>query len=344
MKASFKFLVAPVILCVVGIPLPRCFAFPIEPVSLRQMIRSSDLVVVARVEPGPRPKTDSDEITGFSFRDVSPARLRASTVLKGSAPDGLIEVHFNPNMICPSPPRFPEGTNVLAFLCRSPEGKGYSTVALSYGAKTVSEAEARAYSERITAWLDLERQYHNDIPTNAVVEWLVKCVETPVTKWEGAFELADRRPYLGSHTVSSPFAPHLSEQQRLRISNVVFSAEYITSGDLALLQIFKVKAKSPVIHHLLDCLRRASKPIPPIDTPYTDHDGLPEPWIIFDAMGLLAELLYDADAQAFVSKLKRTDFFSSTNRIKQLATFLPLVDAAAAKKGLEKASGGLNGD
>jgi hypothetical protein len=89
---------------------------------------------------------------------------------------------------------------------------------------------------------------------------------------------------------------------------------------------------------VLGCLRRASKPIAPVDTPYPDFDGLPEPWNTFDAMWLLAEQLDDPDAREFVSKFKRTDFFSSKNRTVQLAGFLPLVEAAAVKRGFLTAS------
>jgi hypothetical protein len=55
-------------------------------------------------------------------------------------------------------------------------------------------------------------------------------------------------------------------------------------------------------------------------------------------MRLLADLLDDADAQLFVGRLKRTDFFFSGNRVKQLTAFLPLVESAAARKGYENTS------
>lgn len=311
---------------------------PIEPVSLRQLILSSDLIVVARVEPASAQKKDPNRITILSGFGESPARLRPSTILKGVAPQGFIEVHFNPNMVCPSPPRFPEGSNVLAFLHRSKDTKGYSTIGLSYGAITVSKDEIKMYSERITAWLALERQHPRGIPTNAIVEWLVKCVETPATRAEGAMELGDRQPFLGTNMLRSPFASHLTAQQWLRLSNVVFRSDYIVSGDLSLLRMFARKSKPAVVRHLLGGLRKASKPIPPIDQPYRDHDGLPEPWNTFDGMWLLAEQLDDSGARAFVGNLKRTDFFSTSNRVLQLASFLPIVEAAATKKGFVKPS------
>jgi len=295
----------------------------------------SELFVLAKVEPAPPlPKADPNVINvRFSLFGESPARLRPISVLLGTPPDGLIEVHFDPNIICPSPPRFPERTNVLAFLRKSRNGKGYETVALSYGAKTVSDEEATAYSQRITEWLDLERRHPNGIPTNAVVEWLVKCVEMRATESEGAHELVDQRPLLGTNILRSPFAPHLNTQQLLRLSNVVFRSEYITSGGLALLGLFEDKSRKQVVLHVFGCLTRASTPIPPIGTPYKDCDGLPEPWNTFDAMWLLADLLDNPDVQAFVKRFNRTDFFSWENRVKQLKSFLPIVEAAAIKKG-----------
>ena len=316
----------------------RCVAFPIQPVSLRELILRSDLIVLAVVEPiPPPPKADPNVVRLRFLTDrESPARLRPTSVLKGTAPDGLIEVHFNPNIICPSPPSFREGKKVLAFLRRASDGKGYETVGLSYGAKDVSEAEARVYSGRISDWLTLDRQHARKIPTNAIVEWLVKCVEHPLTKWEGAYELSERRPLLGTNIVRSPFAQFITPNQMLRLSNVVFSSEYITSGDFSLLEIFRSKARSRVVQQLVGCLQRASAPVPPVDTPYAGQDGLPEPWNTFDAMWLVAELVDDPASRTFVSDLKRTDFFSFQNRVSQLKNFLPGVEAAGRRKGYLK--------
>jgi hypothetical protein len=316
----------------------RCLAYPIEPVGLRELVLRSDLIVLAVVEPVPPPPKSDPNVIRLRFLNdrESPARLRATSVLKGAAPNGLIEVHFEANMICPSPPRFPEGKKVLAFLRGAADGKGYNTVGLSYGAKEVSEAEATAYSERISDWLTLDRQHASKIPTNAVVEWLVKCAENPLTKWEGTHELSNRRLLLGTNTVHSPFAPFVTPNQTLRLSNVVFSSEYITSGDFSLLEMFRSKARSRVVQHLVGCLQRASSPVPPVDTPYAGQDGLPEPWNTFDAMWLVAELLEDPASRTFVGNLKRTDFFSSQNRVNQLKNFLPGIEAAARSKGYLK--------
>lgn len=322
------------------LPSIRCAAFPIEPVSLLGLLRESELVVLARVEPPPlRPQADPNKsIVGFSLRGESPARLRPISIFIGTAPKGLIEVHFNPNMVCPSPPRFEHGEEVLAFLRRARDGNGYTTVALDYGAKHLSEAKTRAYTERIAEWSELTRVYQAAIPTNAVVEWLVKCVENPATMHEGATDLVNRRPFFGTNLIRSAYAPHLSAQQRLRISNVVFRAEYTTSGVLTLYDLFKDNRRDLVVRHALGCLRRASKPIPPVDTPYKDSDALPEPWTTFDAMWLVADLVNSPAAQAFVNRFNRTEFFSWQNRVTQLKEFLPLVESVAVRKGYLKAS------
>jgi len=318
----------------------QCLAFPIEPVSLLGLLRQSELVVLARVEPPlPRPKADPNRmIEILSLGGESSARLRPISVLVGTAPKELIEVHFNPNIICPAPPRFEEGKPVLAFLRRARDGNGYMTVALSYGAKTLSETQSKAYLDRIADWTLLKRQHPTRVPTNAVVEWLVRCVENPATLHEGAADLVDRRALLGTNLIRSGYASHLTQQQILRISNVVFRAEYITSGVLTLYDLFKDKRKAHVVRHALGCLRRASKPVPPLDVPYKDSDACPEPWNTFSAMRLLADLVDDSAAQSFVKRFNPTDFFSWQNRVTQLKDFLPLVEGAAVKKGYLKAS------
>jgi hypothetical protein len=272
-----------------------------------------------------------------SFSDgESPARIRPISVLVGTAPKELIEVHFNPNIICPAPPRFEEGKQVLAFLRRARDGNGYATVARHYGAKTLSEAETRAYLDRIADWTSLNQQHPAGVPTNAIVEWLVGCVENPATLHEGAEDLVDRWPLLGTNLIRNAYARHLTPQQFLRISNVVFRAEYATSGVLTLYDLFKDERKAHVIRHALGCLRRASKLFPPLDNA---GDAVPEPWNTLDVMSLLADLVGDPAAQAFVKRCQIARIsFRARAASQQLKEFLPLIETAAVKKGYLKAS------
>lgn len=88
-------------------------AFPIELVTLRTLIEKSELIIFAKVEPPPNRKLPEDEWV-LSLNRESPARLTPLALLKGTSPTGLVYVYFNPRIVCPSPPRFPANSSVLA--------------------------------------------------------------------------------------------------------------------------------------------------------------------------------------------------------------------------------------
>jgi hypothetical protein len=63
-----------------------------------------------------------------------------------------------------------------------------------YGVKKLSAADLAVYVARIK---ELREMKQTDVDSPEIAEWLVRCVEEPATRWEGAVELAgsaDDRP------------------------------------------------------------------------------------------------------------------------------------------------------
>src|SRR4029079_11712316 len=120
-----------------------------------------------------------------SFFEESPARLRVLCVVKGTPPAGLIKVYFNPNMVCPSPPHFPPGSNVLAFLYQDAESGELHTVGLDYGAMILSNDKAQAYIACVQEYLASTQGTVGKAKNLRITEWLVKCIEDPITRWDG---------------------------------------------------------------------------------------------------------------------------------------------------------------
>jgi hypothetical protein len=309
----------------------HCPAFPIQPVTLRQLIENSDLIVFAKVEAAPAKPDKKDVILVWRHRQ-SPARLRPISVLKGTAPTGLIEVHFDPNLVCPSPPSFPEGSNVMAFLQRNVGSNGFHTVSLSYGAVSVSPEEARAYTSHIEDYLSITREADGEGKSRHVTEWLVKCVEDPVTRWEGAADLCGRQ-WLSTQRRKSEFADYLTGPQIARLSNVLFNAKFVGSGELALMDIFKTTAKPQLVKFVIRYLRTAAQPAPRGNKVGPDRDDFAEPWNVYDVMVLAAELVDSEQARAIVKESVRTDFFEASERMSRVRKFLPVLEQAASKAG-----------
>jgi hypothetical protein len=313
---------------------PNASAFPIEPVFLRSLIEESDLIVFAKVEPPAKPKDDFR----VSLLGESPARLRSLEVIKGTAPSGMIEVHFNPHMVCPSPPRFPADTNVLAFLVPDPRSGGFRTVALDYGAKLLKPDEAAAYMRHIREYLAFAGEKDAETKILKTTEWLVQCVEDPHTRHEGAADLVDRRSYL-NRPLTNHFGQYLTASQLARLSNVVFNAEFLGFGERLLIPLFKESAKTQLIQIQLSYVRKAAVMHPPIIRdasafPRPDDDSFPDGWCVFRAMESLAELLDCPEAKAMLNRNDFVSFGNALPRITAVSKFMPVIEKAAREKGI----------
>jgi hypothetical protein len=307
------------LLCGAGVAvraIPAC-GFPIEPVSLRKLVIESDLVAVARVVPKP------EDRFFMRFDRSSPARLRLSSVLKGESNTDVIDVHFDAGLVCPAPPDFPFGTNMLVYLKKT--GKGYEPVALSYGVKVASDEAIGIYSQRIRELVEIQKITNTTTKRRQMVEWLVDCAEHPVTRWEGAFELADRITLLPNATNASPFVQYLTASHLARLSNAVFKTELVGSGDLELCSVFEKQARGRVIQYLTDYLHKVKHPLHPINDA-TKYDALAQPYMVYFVMYRLADLLNDPAAKEFVKGRTPTWFDGYVERTNSIRLFLPLIE------------------
>jgi hypothetical protein len=209
-------------------------AYPIPPQPLRRLCMESQFIVVATVEGSASPNRAESVSEGK-------ARLRISSVLKGSIDKRVIEVAYSPNMVCPAPPSYPRGSTVIAFLDRSRGEKFFTTHGLSYGSKVLSESELVIYVERISEILEILS--HGDSPEKEkqTTEWLVRCAEEPATRWEGAYELSPGGSLMSFYEKEEPhdFAAMITEEQKSRLSSALFRSTTISSEDFCLINLLK---------------------------------------------------------------------------------------------------------
>lgn len=159
-------------------------AFPIDPQTLLTLTGGSELIVSARVERITLIKREDGFNTGI-------ARLNILSVVKGQEGILSVDVYYEPDMVCPGPPHYEEGATVLAFLTRGKRTPDYVTVGLSYGAKSLNNRAIEVYTARIRELIEIERQTDPNTRQEQLVEWLVRCAEEPITRWEGAYDLLD---------------------------------------------------------------------------------------------------------------------------------------------------------
>lgn len=162
------------------------YAFPIPPVPLWSLVEQSDTIVLAKVMEVREPRWGAKNDRPALYV----ATLRVLETWKGPAA-GEIEVKV-PSLICPAPPRYVEGEDVVAFLAGEDQGWG-TTVGLSYGTLyPEGREELGDFQEMVRRAVTLQagRRVSEADRTN----WLVNAAIRPGTRWHGLYELAPGHP------------------------------------------------------------------------------------------------------------------------------------------------------
>ena len=225
--------------------------YPIDPRPLRKLIAESEYIVIGHVIGIEKLKKADD-----AFDANTVARIRIHEVLKGTIRDAVVDVSYHPNYICPAPPHFEPNTDVVIFLNKR---KGTWRVhALSYGVKTLSAAGVAAYRSRIIEMkeiLTIQDSYAQFFET---VEWLVKCVEHPETRWEGTYELSPQSDFMSYYARSEfkPFQSMLSADQRERLKTALFNTAEAGYANLGLIDLVYRGNEKEVHAFVVELLKR----------------------------------------------------------------------------------------
>lgn len=245
----------------------RVSGYPISPQTLRKLVERSSFIVIARIDNPYANDTIYDgtimeSVIGFSGGGDGVADLSVIEVLKGN-PDSLkhLQVGYQPGMICPEPPHYPDKETVIAFLRRCDTCTLFETVALSYGTKVMkSEAELNAYVHAIDDYLEILKIRNRHKRKRATIEWLVKCAENKYTRWEGAYELSRKKDFMSYYDRSKDERLYrkLTKSQKRRLEAAFFAADTIGVIDLMLIGFVSQSNSGKLKQYLLNNLPFAS--------------------------------------------------------------------------------------
>ena len=189
------------LLAVVALAPPFADAYPISPVTLWELVERSEIIVLAEV------KSVSSLETKTTDWNSAVAKLQVLETWKGRA-TGTLEVPYPANLICPAPPVYDPGHQVIAFLVRE---KGMlSTVGLSYGTRYPETAEdALAYRTAVAQALEILQAHRDGQVEGAARRAWHNPASWPTTPRDGtAFTRWRRRPMSGTHaTIGVSFRP-----------------------------------------------------------------------------------------------------------------------------------------
>ena len=281
-----------------GAPGPGALAYPISPVTLWGLTEEADLVVLADITN----VTPAAETRGTPMRDApsssrlggsgSVARLLVREVWKGEAA-GAITVDFDPNYICPAPPRYVAGKTVIAFL--TDEDGHWRTVALSYGTRYPEAGEIGTYRDLVRSARDLmsrtpmAKADGASVPKADRLDWLVRAASFRATRWDGLYDLMPQGDSLHSFydqdVGDRPGSAGLTDAQYQRLARG-FSEQ--PSTDRTLVMILSLFEGRP--SHVLDRAAMAS-----LESVLLAD---PPPWWIDEALKLLLRRLGDPAPEA----------------------------------------------
>lgn len=227
-------------------------AYPISPRPLRQLIQESEYIVIGHVTGITEMKRKKNDFEGSTV-----AHIQVRQLLKGEKVDEMIEVVFNPYIICPQPARYKENTDVVIFLDKGENGR-YYTHALAYGARKVTMIEADIYRMRIQEMQQILTITDKDQQFKETVEWLVKCAEHPETRWDGVYELSPESHFMSYYSDSqpAPFKYMLSAEQKERLKNALLTSPEATYTDFGLVDLVYPQNEEVIYQFLLARLKK----------------------------------------------------------------------------------------
>lgn len=292
-------------------------SYPISPRPLRKLVMESDAIIVGDVIKVYKnePKIESKKRRKKSnySSSYSIARIVIRETLQGQVNNDTIEITFEPNMICPAPPMYFENSKVLVFLDNK-NGK-YDTHALSYGSKTLDTIGIKVYKDRIQEIQSIIKIEDSAVKQNHTIEWLVKCAENPITRWEGVFELSPESNFMSmySQEPNQVLKDHLNADQKARLKKALELSYETSYYDFGLSDLIYLDNQEEINSILLEKLKKL------------DSKSY---WFASDFMVRLKHLKDNAEMESLLKKQSEIEYSynNESERKKIIDEFVALIE------------------
>jgi len=235
-------------------------AFPLFAAAhpLRRLYRKADLVVVGK--PGETVTVAKDDLDR-TYRTT----LAVTQVAKGKAADPReIAIQTHKLGYCgvgpgANPSAYPKGKTLLTFLRWDPAAKAYSPVANPYASLVLDDPTLAACLKQLQELDAILEEKPGDPPGAATVDWVVRCIENPLTRAEGVKELAvgEQAPFIeGEPRKDWVPVEALTEPQRKRIVDALVSPHVLQEADCSLFYLVWSSPDPRINPYVIGELRR----------------------------------------------------------------------------------------
>ncbi|MET0393155.1 MAG: hypothetical protein ABW019_08425, partial [Chitinophagaceae bacterium] len=235
-------------------------AYPITPRPLRKMIMESQYIIRGTVlETGSLPA----EKTHSSSWNSDYAVILVREAWQGRPLPDTITVYYTARLICPAPPVYTKGEEIITFLNKPEKGDGYETQALSYGVKSgLGAAGMNVYHQRTVEMQQILAIKDQQLQAEKTLDWLIECAANPYTRWEGVYELSPGSDFMSVHDKEGGTHRRIfpNRRQQERLFDLLLATDTLAYADMGLVDIVTglndaallgfLKKRLMQVHHL----------------------------------------------------------------------------------------------
>ncbi len=241
----------------------QVFAYPITPRPLRKLIIESEFVIHGFVK-----SIGTLKSTDHQWND-SYAVLEIKHVLKGIVGicEDTIVIEYPAGLVCPAPPVYEKGAEVIVFLNKNKKTGIYETHALSYGVRTFNDPQnIPPFKQRVNEMIQIQKLSDNEETEIQTIDWLVKCVKNPSTRWDGLYELNSASYFMSYYDNSSdkplPRKLYLTSEHKNELLEILATIDMLSHDELGLIDVLYQDFPKQIMSLLKDQLLKLRKEHP----------------------------------------------------------------------------------
>lgn len=213
------------------------FAYPITPRPLRKLVMESQYIIHGTVlEKGSLPTTGKND----SHWERDYAVIEVYETWQGRPLMDTITVYYTARMLCPAPPVYIKGEEIIAFLNKREDEDGYETTALSYGVKYgLGKEGIEIYRLRIEEIQQILTIQDPQKQGEKIIDWLVTCAMSTYTRWEGVYELSPGSDFMSYYDQDDPVRRDifLNSRQKEKLLDILLAIDTLQYEDMGIVNM-----------------------------------------------------------------------------------------------------------
>lgn len=224
------------------------------PTTLRELVKQSEQIVVARILSIEEEKENlwANHTTQMEVVEIINGHLDVTNFsigISGSVTSRLSDSETY-------------GQLAMVFLKPAWKGDGFHAYPYSEGFKLLDEEGMTTYRQRVKEMQAILQLQDEKRRNELTVDWLIKCVKNPVTRWEGVQDLSPYSSFMSSYDPDKQEMVRnieLTTAQKKELRTMVFSIDQIQHDDTGIIDLVTMEKDPEMLNFLVVHLKKAVK-------------------------------------------------------------------------------------